>query len=146
MQLTIFTDYVLRTVLYLGCHGGRVVPVSEISDAHRISREHVSKAAKWLTQRGYVKASRGQAGGLQLAVPLADIRLGELVRKSEPHLDLLECFDAEANACRLSPACRLKGALEEAKRAFLAVLDGYSMADLASNAPELLVLLRVRRR
>src|SRR5690606_11793049 len=91
MQLTLFTDYALRTLLYLGSHPDHVIPATAVSEAYGISPEHTVKAAKWLTQRGYVRAQRGKGGGLKLALDPRTIGLGALVRETEPHLDLLEC-------------------------------------------------------
>jgi Rrf2 family nitric oxide-sensitive transcriptional repressor len=56
------------------------------------------------------------------------------VRSTEDSFALVECFDRERNACVISPACGLRGVLDEALRAFLAVLDRYSLADLIANA------------
>jgi Rrf2 family nitric oxide-sensitive transcriptional repressor len=141
MQLTVFSDYTLRTLIYLGSHPGEVVPTSRVSDAFGISSEHVSKAAKWLTQRGYVQAQRGKAGGLVLARKPSAIRIGQLICETEPHMHLLECFDREVNRCPITPACKLKKALFEARAAFLAVLDGYTLDDLISNRSQLVQLL-----
>jgi Rrf2 family nitric oxide-sensitive transcriptional repressor len=141
MQLTLFTDYTLRTLLYLGSHPGRVVPASQISDAFGISSDHVAKAAKWLTQRGYVHAQRGKAGGLTLARKPNAIRIGALVCESEPHMHLLECFDRAANRCPITPVCKLKQALFEARSAFVAALDAYTLEDLLSNRSQLVQLL-----
>ena len=74
MQLTLFSDYALRTLLYLGAHPGQLVPAAQISDAFGVSADHVAKAAKWLTQQGYVRAQRGKAGGLMLSRKPARIR------------------------------------------------------------------------
>lgn len=144
MQLTQFTDYALRTLLYLGSHPEEVVPASQVSDAFGISYDHVAKAAKWLTQRGYVQAQRGKAGGLMLLRKPAAIRIGQLVSESEPHMHLLECFDRETNRCPITPACKLKKALFEARSAFLAALDAYTLADLLANRSHLVQLLAVR--
>jgi Rrf2 family nitric oxide-sensitive transcriptional repressor len=141
MQLTLFTDYALRTLMYLGAHPGEVVPASTISEAYRISLEHTAKAAKWLTQRGYLRAQRGNGGGLTLARPPESVRLGALIRETEPHLDLFECFDTARASCPLTSACKLKAALFRAREAFLDVLDSYTLADLITNSPELLQLL-----
>ena len=124
MQLTRFTDYALRTLLYLGSHPDQVIPASAISEAFEISPDHLAKAAKWLTQRGYVRAARGAGGGLSLARAPASIRIGALVRESEPQAGVLECFEPEIQFCKLEPSCILKRALTEATRAFYAVLDG----------------------
>lgn len=129
MHLTRFTDYSLRTLMYLGARPHEVVPVSEISEAYGISSNHVAKAAKWLTREGYLRTHRGTAGGLQLGMAPSRIGIGSLIRRAE-QLDLLECFDEETNACRLTPACRLRPALQRARDAFQAVLDEYTLADL----------------
>ena len=146
MQLTRFSDYALRVLLYLGAHGEEVVPASTISEAYGISAEHVAKIAKWLAQEGYVIAQRGKGGGIRLGKRPEQIRIGALIRRSEPHDELLECFDRTTSSCPVASACRLKRALEEAHRAFFAVLDDYTLRDLLGNGPELVQLLALRRR
>ncbi|MDB4986506.1 MAG: nsrR [Myxococcaceae bacterium] len=141
MQLTLFSDYALRTLIYLGSHPGKVIPASAISDAFGISSDHVAKAGKWLTQRGYVSALRGKTGGLSLARTPSSIRIGQLITETEPNMDLIECFDSATNRCPLTPSCKLKKALYQARHAFVAALDEYTLADLLSNAPELVQLL-----
>lgn len=141
MQLTQFTDYCLRTLLYLGARPGEITPASGIAEAYGISANHVAKVAKWLTREGIVRARRGSGGGLELAVEPIDLCIGELVRRTEPHLDLLECFDASRNTCPLSGACALERVLHDARDAFLAVLDDVTLADLLHNAPQLVRLL-----
>lgn len=145
MQLTLFTDYALRSLIYLGARPHETVPASAISDAFGISPDHVAKVAKWLAQREYVTTQRGKAGGLRLARAPETIGIGPLVRETEANLTLLECFDAERNTCPISPACKLKQVLHEARQAFLSTLDRYTLADLVGNAPELLQLIAVRR-
>ncbi|HEY6879337.1 MAG TPA: Rrf2 family transcriptional regulator [Polyangiales bacterium] len=145
MQLTLFSDYALRTLLYLGSHPEQIVPSSQISDAFGVSSDHMAKVTKWLAQQGYVTAQRGKSGGLKLARDPSSIRVGQLVCETEPHMNLLECFDREANRCPLTPACKLKRALAEARSAFVAALDAYTLADLLSNRAQLVQLLAVRR-
>jgi Rrf2 family nitric oxide-sensitive transcriptional repressor len=142
VQLTLFSDYALRTLIYLSSHPGQVVPSSQISDAFGVSSDHMAKVTKWLTQRGYVSAQRGKTGGLTLAREPNSIRVGQLITETEPHMDLLECFNRESNTCPLSPACKLKRALFEARAAFVAALDAYTLADLISNRAQLVQLLR----
>ncbi len=144
MQLTLFSDYALRTLIYLGAHPGQVVPSSHISDAFGVSSDHMAKVTKWLTQQGYVNAQRGKAGGLTLARSPSSIRVGQLVCETEPHMNLLECFQHETNTCPLTPSCKLKKALMEARAAFVAALDEYTLADLLGNRNQLVQLLRAR--
>lgn len=133
MQLTIYSDYALRTLIYLGLHPGRPVPVSEISAAYGISTHHLAKVAKDLVRNGVVRAHRGRSGGLELAQPPAAVSVGAIVRQTEPTFDLLECFDRRTSTCPLTGACRLERTLYDARAAFLDVLDRTTLADLVGN-------------
>lgn len=140
MQLSIHTDYALRTLIHLALQGNdRPVTVQEIARDYGVSANHVAKVAQTLSHLNYVHSLRGRSGGLVLARPPAAINTGSLVRETE-NLKLLECFAPDA-PCPIDPVCRLKNALYEAREAFLAVLDGYSLEDLVGNGGELEELL-----
>ena len=132
MQLTQFTDYSLRMLIYLARQPeGKMATLAEIAEFHDISRNHLVKVAIALTREGYIMTTRGKSGGLQLARPPHTIVLGELVRKTEQNMNLVECFDPRHNQCRLSRGCFLKGALYEAQLAFMSVLDKHTLAEAA---------------
>jgi Rrf2 family nitric oxide-sensitive transcriptional repressor len=141
MQLTQYSDYAIRTLLYLGLHREEVVPVTAIAEAYGISVNHLAKVAQMLTREGFVRAQRGKNGGLQLAQEPGSIRLGEVVRRTEPNFHLVECFDAAHNTCPIAGACRLARVLEEARGAFLRVLDAVTLGELLGNEQELVQLL-----
>lgn len=140
MQLTQFSDYSLRVLLYLTAQPERWVPVPEISRAYGVSQNHLAKVVQGLLDHGYVESSRGRAGGLKLAKPPGSINVGAVVRATEPHLNLVECFDAASNACPIDAVCGLKGALVSAQKAFLRELDRFTLADFAPRAPALIKL------
>ncbi len=143
MHLTQFSDYSLRLAIYLGCHPDDRVSVDEISRAFGISRHHLVKVVQRLTDLGVVEAQRGRGGGMRLSMRPADLNVGWLVRRTEPHFNLVECFDPETNTCPIAPACGLKGALRRAQHAFLAVLDEYSLEQFLARRAELASLLEV---
>lgn len=143
MQLTQFSDYAMRVVLYLGCRSERLVSVDEISRAYGISRHHLVRVVQSLTELGLVTAQRGRGGGMRLAKDPSEINVGWLIRQTEPHLNLVECFDLENNTCPIAPACGLKGVLELAQRAFLAVLDEYTLDQFVQRRKLLLPLLEI---
>ena len=140
MQLTLYTDYAIRTLIYLGTHSARVVPVSEIGAAFGISTNHLAKVAKMLTQAGVVSARRGREGGLTLLMKPEQIRLGALVRRTEGH-DLLECFDRKTSRCALTGSCRVEHALREARKA-----AGGADSTPVGKTPQLLQLLTRAKR
>jgi len=133
MELTKYTDYSLRILIYLSITTDRLVTVDEIAEVYGISRHHVAKAVFNLSQLGIILTTRGRSGGMRLASDPKEINLGKIVRHTEPHMNLLECFDVEINTCPLVEDCRLKVVLIRAKQAFLDVLDQYTMADLLNN-------------
>ena len=141
VHLTQFSDYSLRLVFYLACHPERVVSVDEISRAFGISRHHLVKVVQTLTDLGVVEAQRGRGGGMRLAMRPSEINVGWLIRRTEPHFNLVECFDPATNTCPIAPACGLKGALHRAQQAFLGVLDEYTLDDFQSRRAELVPLL-----
>jgi Rrf2 family nitric oxide-sensitive transcriptional repressor len=89
-----------------------------------------------------VESTRGRGGGLRLGRVPEEIRVGDLVRATEPTLDLVECFDAQANTCPIAPACGIKGAMKRAQTAFLASLNENTLADFLPRRDKLLTLWR----
>ena len=131
MRLTLYTDYSLRVLLYLAGKEDENVTITEIADFYRISRNHLVKVVHNLGIDGYILTSRGRHGGLRLARPAQDILVGELVRSTEPDLDLLECFNPATDQCVITSSCSLKSVLFNAQKNFLSALDQYTLADIA---------------
>lgn len=129
MRLTNFSDYALRVLMYAAARSDRLITIEETAEVYGISRAHLMKVANQLTRAGFLKATRGRTGGLSLAKRPDKIRLGDVVRATEPDFALVECFSPENN-CLITPRCRLKGVLKEALNAFVETLDGYTLADL----------------
>ncbi len=136
MRLTQWTDYSLRMLMYCAIHQQRERPptVGEISEVHGISRSHLTKIAMTLAGAGLLETTRGRGGGLRLLKPADQIRVGEVVRMTETDFNLVECFDAQSNSCNIVGSCRLKNLLSDALSAYLAVLDGVTVAELISPA------------
>ena len=146
MHLTRYSDYSLRVLIFLGSKGEELATIPEISQAYGISRGHLMKVVNLLAQLGYVKAQRGRGGGLTLGMPADKLRVGQVLRQTEGAFALVECFaqGEAARACRIAPVCRLRGMFSEALDAFLAVLDGYTLADIVvGRAAPLRRLLRI---
>jgi Rrf2 family transcriptional regulator, nitric oxide-sensitive transcriptional repressor len=141
MHLTQFSDYSMRLVLYLACHPERLVSVEEVGQAYGISRHHLVKVVQTLTDLEVIESQRGRGGGMRLAKHPSEINVGWLVRRTEPHFNLVECFDDETNTCPISPVCGLKGALHRAQQAFLGVLDEYNLEHFQSRRADLVILL-----
>jgi len=142
MRMTTYTDYSLRTLMYLAVKPEGLATIADISSAYGISRNHLMKVVHQLGQAGIVETVRGRQGGLRLAAPPEKINLGDVVRQMEPDLEIAPCFAAKG-ACAIQPCCLLQRALQQALKAFLAVLDEYTLADLIGPRARLTSLLGI---
>ncbi len=136
MHLTRFTDYGLRTLIYLALRPDHRASIAEISGAYRVSENHMVKVVHHLGQARLIETMRGRNGGIRLARPAADIGLGDVVRAMEPSLALVACQAGEP--CAIGGLCRLQDIMDETQKAMLAVLDGYTLADVAGPANQAL--------
>lgn len=130
MQLTRYSDYALRVLIYLAAREDRLCAISEIAAAYSISQNHLMKVLHDLGKAGYVASVRGRAGGYRLGRPAGTIRVGELLRHTEGDVCLVAC-----EGCALAAGCGVLPVLNEAMDAFFAVLDSYSVADLVERKP-----------
>jgi Rrf2 family nitric oxide-sensitive transcriptional repressor len=133
MHLTLWTDYALRTLIYLGVKGDSLATIAEIAESFDISRPHLMKVVNRLGAQGYIDTIRGRKGGIRLARPPAQIRVGAVVRDTEEDLAVMDCLSepgADPGFCRIEGCCVLRRAFREATLAFLDVLDRYTLADL----------------
>ena len=135
----------MRVLIYLALHPNRRVTIGEISEAYDISRNHLVKVVHQLSTNGWITTIRGKAGGMLLAFPPEQINLGTIIQQTEPHLNLLECFDATNDQCAISPVCTLKRILYQARRAFMEVLEQHTLADaIGTHSAEIIQIFEAR--
>jgi Rrf2 family nitric oxide-sensitive transcriptional repressor len=116
MRLTVFSGYALRVLMYLARHPDRFVTIHEIAGHYGVSGNHLMKVVQHLAATGLVMTLRGPRGGLRLARPSQEIRVGDVVRGTE--------------AGRGAMPGATWDVMDRAMAAFMAVLDGCSVADL----------------
>lgn len=75
MQLTQFTDYSLRALIYLSLKKD-ICTIKDITAAYAISNNHMIKIIHNLAKLKLIKTIRGKNGGITMAVNPLDINLG----------------------------------------------------------------------
>lgn len=143
MKLTQYTDYGLRALIALAVAPGSRHTVTGISSAYGISRNHLVKVVARLSELGYVETTRGKGGGVRLARPPGEIRVGQVVREMETGLGVVECLGKDGGRCAISPVCRLKGLFDEATQAFLRSLDDHTLSELVQTRAPMARLLGI---
>ena len=116
MRLTLHTDYALRVLIHVAIADGKLITISDIAESFDISKQHLMKVVNHLSQKGYLDTVRGRGSP-------PDINIGQVVR--EP----------------IERVCVLRGVMHDAIQAFLAILDGYTLADLIKPQRALSLLL-----
>jgi Rrf2 family nitric oxide-sensitive transcriptional repressor len=143
MRLTVHSDYALRVLMYLAVRQDGLSTIAEIAGRYDISANHLMKVVHQLGVAGYVETIRGRGGGLRLAKPAEAIGLAEVVRTTEPDLAIVSCFKPVDEPCAIRSCCVLRRALEQARDAFMAVLEGYTLDDLVKPRARLASLLGI---
>jgi Rrf2 family nitric oxide-sensitive transcriptional repressor len=143
MRISTYSDYALRVLMQAALRSPERVTVDEVAGAFGISRHHLVKIVHDLGRNGYLATQRGIGGGFTLALLPEEIRVGDIVRLGEGSDTVIDCKDRREGPCRIFPACRLKGVLDEAAAAFFAVLDNYTVNDLLVRSSALKELLQL---
>lgn len=130
MKLSLYTDYSLRVLLYLGANQSGRATMAEIAESYGISHEHLRKVIHLLGKLGYIETYRGKNGGFELKKDAAQINIGEVIAATEPRQPVIDCG---SQPCTLVSACALRSVLQRAEQAFYETLSAYSLADMLKN-------------
>jgi len=141
MKLTKQTDYAFRILMFCATGGERLSRVADIARIYGASEPFLFKILHNLVEGGIIETVRGRSGGIRLARPARDITLADVVRLTEDGFALTECFDDHDTDCPLVNTCRLNPIMAEALEAFFAVLERYTIHDLAKPSAAVISLL-----
>ena len=141
MKLTAYSNYAMRVLMVAASRSPGLSTIREVATGFGISEALLVKSVHQLGTWGYLETVRGNKGGFRLAMPAGEIRIGEVIRRTEDGFAVVECLKPETNTCPLIGHCRLSEALGRATAAFLAVLDDLTLADIADNGTDLMRIL-----
>ena len=134
MQLSKFTDYSFRALIYLADKKDSLATVEELANALQISEHHLKKIIHKLAKTNYVISIKGRGGGLKLGMDPKDINLGEILKITEDNLNIVEYFSSDSISCNLNGECKLKPVLNDALNSFKLKLklklSEYTLADI----------------
>lgn len=131
MQLTQFTDFGLRVLMYL-TYGDRseLVTITEIAEQFSTPRNHLTKVITRLVRLGWVQSTRGRNGGLKLAIAPELLGIGTVIRKLEDHEETIDCYKTP---CPLVGSCRLKNIIDQGMQQYFQLMDQYTLADTVAE-------------
>jgi Rrf2 family protein len=130
MRLTKTTSHAIRILIDCAQAGDELMKVAEIAGRLEITPLNVFKIVHMLSRAGFIVAVRGRNGGVRLARPAADIRIGDVVRATE--ITSVEVESAAADKKRSKKGGpKLNTIFDEALEAFISVLDRHTLEDMA---------------
>jgi Rrf2 family nitric oxide-sensitive transcriptional repressor len=130
MRLTKTTSHAIRILIDCAQAGGELIKVAEIAGRLEITPLNVFKIVHMLSRAGFIVAVRGRNGGVRLARPAGEIRIGDVVRATE--ITSVEVESAAADKKRSKKGGRkLNTIFDEALEAFISVLDRHTLEDMA---------------
>ncbi|MFO7758676.1 MAG: Rrf2 family transcriptional regulator [Roseovarius sp.] len=143
MRITKRANIAMRLLMFCAANDGRLVTKAEIAERCNTSESHLAQIINRLAQMGFLRTQRGRTGGVTLARPASEIRVGEVFRRLEENTPLAECFADADNSCPLTQACRLRVALADAVEVFYAQLDEVTLDALVCDNTALFSIFSV---
>lgn len=130
MQLSKFTDYAFRSLIYLANNKEKICTVEELAKELEVSEHHLKKVIHKLGKTEYIKSIKGRSGGLKLGLQPKEINLGEVLKLTEDNLNIVECFNKENTCPFIKNGCKLKGIINKSLNKFIEEFSQYSLEDI----------------
>lgn len=131
MQLTRFTDYGLRVLIYLCSQPpDQRIALDFLAEHFNINHHHLHKVSQRLSQLGWISSARGKKGGISLVEQSRHLDLATIVCELESDMKPIDCVGIK---CPIANRCKLQGVLGRASNAFIDVLAKYRLDDLQQD-------------
>lgn len=132
MQLSKFSDYSFRTLIYLAHNTNKLSTIEQMAGELKISQNHLKKIVHKLSKGSFIESFKGRDGGIKLAKQPKEIGLSDVLLYTEVNTDFVECLKHNINhtQCPYQTVCNLKAIIHRAKDSFIQEFQKYSLQDL----------------
>jgi Rrf2 family protein len=120
-------------MVFLASREGRPVPLPEIAAGEGIPGPFLERILARLRENGLVRATRGVAGGYQLARPPGAIAVGDVVTALEGPLSLVGCVPDDGGCDRVD-SCASRVVWRRLDSAISGALNSITLEDLTREA------------
>lgn len=133
MRLNKSTSHAIRILIDCAQAGDNLVKAAEISQRLEITPQNTFKIVHLLSRAGFIEALRGRHGGVRLARPAADIRIGHVVRAMESMAIEIEGDGTSKATPARESSVGINRILDDALEAFISVLDQHTLQEMAQG-------------
>ncbi len=106
LRISKLTDYATIILSYMAMNPEKIASATVIAKACHLGVPTVSKILKILSEAEILKGFRGTEGGYQLARPVKEITIAEIVFAIEGKVAVTEC--CSGTGCALDSLCAVK--------------------------------------
>jgi len=132
MRLNKSTGHAIRILIECARAKGELVKVADLAMTLDLTMQNVFKIVHILSRNRLISAARGRNGGVGLARPADQIRMGDIVRAMET-TDIEVDVETPLNRSSRVDVSGVNRVLDDALEAFVAVLDQHTLADMAGQ-------------
>ena len=137
-MLTNKAKYGLRAMCTLANSGQPWLQASVIAARARVPAKFLEAILVDLRRAGFVRSLRGQSGGHALAMPAADIVIGDVIRAIDGPLAPVRCASMTAYEpcvdCTDPEQCAMRELMQETRAAVSGVLDHCTLQTLTHRS------------
>ncbi len=130
MQLSKFTDYTFRVLIYMAKHEEELTTVEQLAIVLDVSEHHLKKVIQKLAKTDYLISIKGRAGGIKLGCPPKEINLGEVLKMTEDNLNIVACLNTDEKCAFITGECKLKKIINQSLERFIEVFSQYTLEDI----------------
>lgn len=139
MRISSKGRYAVQAIFDLAYHNeGKAAQIKDICERQAIPPRFLEQVFQDLKRAGLVRSKRGPQGGYSLALPAADVRLGDIVRAIEGPVALGVDAPRGKTVARDATGVRvMREAFAEVSERIEAALDSVTVAELCARAEKL---------
>lgn len=126
MQLSKFTDYAFRVLMYIAHHQEELHTIPHLAEKLNVSQNHLVKVVHFMAKQHWLITTRGKGGGIKVSSLVLSMPVGEVVRTLQGDPKLVNC---NSPVCVLKPNCQLKSILHDALEQFYQYLNQYTISE-----------------
>ncbi|MBE6023872.1 MAG: Rrf2 family transcriptional regulator [Cellulosilyticum sp.] len=130
MQLSKFTDYTFRVLIYMAMHQDELCTVEQLANVLQVSEHHLKKVIHKLAKTDYLISMKGRAGGLRLGLQPEQINLGDVLKLTEDTMNIVTCLHDQDTCAFITGECKLKWIIGQALERFIEEFSHYTLKDI----------------
>lgn len=134
-MLTNKGKYGLKALVHLaGQAPGQPALIADIAEKNHIPKKFLDAIMSELRTAGFIHSKKGRGGGIVLARPAHEIRVGEVIRSLDGPLAPLACaspnFYRRCDDCDDEKLCAVRLMMIEVRNAMADILDRRTLAEM----------------